>query len=98
MMSLIYFRYRGKGSYWWMAVFMFPPIVSVVRAGLLFVFFHFESPEQLVRYGRDQEAIEVIKKLYKDEDVQLVFDKLSKRVHTHLKHLKFSRIFTDIRH
>ncbi|KAM3145647.1 hypothetical protein pb186bvf_002193 [Paramecium bursaria] len=75
LMGIGYINWNGAGSYWWRIVFSVPSVLCMIRTINIFAFFNYDSPDQLFQRGRPEEAKNVLKALYMEEDLQLVIDK-----------------------
>ena len=85
----------GITDEWWRVMFGLPIVISFTRSLLIRFVFNYDSPIYLLSNNQPDEAIEMIKKLYKPEFVQEIYEKLSLRVDS-LKKRKQSQFLSEI--
>lgn len=87
----------GVTDNWWRVMFAFPIAVSFLRSFCILVFFNYESPYFLITKNREEEALKVLKRLYKGDEkiANEVFSKAKKRVEKSFstQNLKYQELF-----
>ena len=88
---------NGVTDNWWRVMFAFPIVVSFLRSFCILVFFNYESPYFLIQKNKEEEALKVLKRLYKgDEKIAIeVFSETKKRVEKSYstQNLKYQELF-----
>mgnify|MGYP001321921726 FL=1 len=57
----------GTPTWWWRLMLGLPMVFCLLRAVLLLTVFNFETPKYLIIKGRTQSAVNVLRKIYKEE-------------------------------
>lgn len=70
---------EGERDFAWRLLFAFPAVCCGLRSCALRVFFNYESPLYLLLRNREDEALHVVKALYKEEFVQEIYEKTGLR-------------------
>ena len=70
----------GKTDQWWRLMFGLPIVISLIRSLFIKFVFNYDSPIYLISNGEHLEATNTLKKFYKPEFVQEIYEKLCLRV------------------
>jgi len=69
----------GVTDNWWRFMFGFPIFFCFLRSFLILFKFNYETPIYLLQKNEFEEAMNVIKALYNEENVQEIYEELSKK-------------------
>ena len=70
----------GQTDQWWRLMFGIPIIICFIRSLMILFVFKYDSPIYLISNNQNDEAMQMFKKLYKEDQVQEIYEKISLRV------------------
>lgn len=81
---------------WWKFVFAFPLISCVSRVVLLGLVYRFDTPFSLLKMGKKDEAIDVLKKIYHEEYIQATVENIENKINN-FKEVSYYQLLTYYR-
>ena len=90
--SIVTIKANPGDQWWWRFMFGFPILTAAIRTLVLLTCFRFETPTFLISKGKDEEAKEIIKKLYFEEHAEEIYQIFKEKL-TNNKDVSYSELF-----